>query len=204
MMTMRALIFCNKKGQAMTEFVLVLPPLLIMFFAVLYFGKAVVYKEKVEMVARYVSFVEARGQTATGLYEKFFEGAGPDNVSFYTSDDWAPQASGLGWAASIALKGDAVLAGYVTTRSSPLGSPLGQRQPAQVANVSYSYDPPGMLNWIGSKTTAASLGTDADPWKISSVETNALKPLYMVQYQWDMALGDHREDAWWHGDEDLW
>lgn len=192
----------NKRGQAMTEFIIVLPPLLLMFFAVIYFGQAVVYKGKVNMAARYVSFVEARGNTATGLYEKFFEGAGPNNVSFYSHDDWGPQAMGLGWAAAIiaSVPKDYTLPLYIAKKSSI------QHQPAQMAQVSYKYDPPGWLSWIGSKTTAGALGVDADPWKISQDEALIVKAGYCLQYQWDFAIGSHREDVWWYltGTDDQW
>lgn len=192
----------TQRGQAMTEFVIVLPPLLLMFFAVLYFGKAVVYKGKVNMAARYVSFVEARGQTATGLYEKFFEGAGPNNVSHYVDDDWGPQSAGLGWAVAFAAKDDLALAAFTTYKASP-GL---QQTPAKMAGVRYSYDPPGMLSFIGGKVTAASQGVDADPWKISTAENLVLKGAYCLQYQWDFAVGEHREDVWWYmtGTDDLW
>lgn len=192
----------HQTGQAMTEFVIVLPPLLLMFFAVWYFGKAVIYKGKVNMAAQYVSFVEARGQTADGLYEKFFEGAGPDNVSHYVSDDWGPQSAGLGWALAFAAHDDYVLAGYTIYKATPELQSL----PAKKGVVRYNYEPPGLLSWIGSKTTVAALGVDADPWKISSTEAVFLKGGYMIQYQWDFALGQHREDVWWYltGEDDLW
>ncbi|MFC1851950.1 TadE/TadG family type IV pilus assembly protein [candidate division CSSED10-310 bacterium] len=199
-MTRGSPIFRNQAGQAMTEFVIVLPPLLIMFFSVLYFGKAVIYKEKVNMAARYVSFREARDPgSADGLYQKFFEGAGPNNVSHYTTDDWGPQAAGLGWAAAFLIEEDYVMSGHIASQSTP-GL---QRVPAKKAHVSYHFSPPGWVSWIGNKTTYASLGVDADPWKISSTTAFFLKGAYCIQYQWDFAIYKHREDTWW-GDDELW
>lgn len=69
-------LIANRSGQAMTEFVIVMPVLLLLFMAIMFFGKAYLIKARTEVAARYYTWGVGRKAAVSKkrLSQLFFEG----------------------------------------------------------------------------------------------------------------------------------
>lgn len=149
----------SQSGQSMAEFIVVVPVLTLMFYSVLYFGQALVYKGRVAMAARYFTLKEARGfSNKADIYTNFFSDVGSNNVSY--SDGTFAWLDVIGLAAYVVPfwnndQGMESLGLFVNPDVYSF---------AKTGEVSYSYEAPAYLSFIGNHQHNAGLMVDGNPW----------------------------------------
>ncbi|UCD84714.1 MAG: pilus assembly protein [Deltaproteobacteria bacterium] len=77
----------NKSGQAMVEFVIIMPVLLLLFIAIIFLGRAYLIKANTYTAARYYTWNEGRGAGVNSdkLNELFFQGD-PSKITIEDAD----------------------------------------------------------------------------------------------------------------------
>lgn len=166
----------GQRGQSMAEFIIVVPTLTLMLYSVLYFGKAVVYKGRVAMAARYWVFKNARGFSPANINQNFFSDVGPNNAN--SSSDTTPWMNLIGLTSYFiafaandqALEGAAVFLNPNVYEFATQGE------------VSYSYTPPAYLSYIGSHRHEAGLMLDANPWQWPTLNWTLNMEFFLMFY----------------------
>ncbi len=141
---LKRLIF-DRTGQAMTEFVIVLPVLLLLFLAIIFFGKAYLIKANTQVAARYYTWGVGRKAAVSKkrLSQLFFEGD-PSKIEIKEAE--TPSIAGFD---SRALKG-----------ISKIFDVLGG---TEMKTVSYTLGP--LPFRAGEIKLSSSHYVDIDPWK---------------------------------------
>ncbi|MBN2056191.1 pilus assembly protein [bacterium] len=178
----------GQRGQSMAEFVIVVPVLTLMFYAVLYFGQAVVYKGRVAMAARYLTLKTARGFGSGNIHDHFFSDVGPANSSKSTDTYPWINIGGMFTTAAAFAYHDQLLEGLVL----PLNPNVWEL--STTGEVSYRYDPPGYLSFIGQKKHKAGLMVDGNPWAWPTMDLpwGITMELFLAAYALDNDL-----TPWW-------
>lgn len=149
----KRLIF-DRSGQAMTEFVIVLPVLLLLFLAIIFFGKAYLIKANTQVAARYYTWKVGRKAVVDKkrLSQLFFEGD-PSKIEIKEAE--TPRIAGFD---SRAFKS-------ISKIFDILGS-------TEMKTVSYRLGP--LPFQAGEIKISSSHYVDIDPWKGKSMAAIAL------------------------------
>lgn len=200
MLRMLGILNQNRKGQAMVESAIVLciiPVLLIMFNAVLYFGRAMTYKIKIQNAARYVAIKEARDESYNLSRILFKNRPAPSHARNINGGTDTFQRIYLGLFFAIgpnlgnllwnAMSGENyevrwwphIGPGLYTTLLNPLPKPGFTT--TCVTTVPFQ---PG-LRFVGNRPVRGDCGLDANTWKNNSSYFGGLlgfKNMYRVHY----------------------
>lgn len=148
----------GQRGQSIAEFIVVVPVLTLMLYSVLYFGKAVVYKGRVAMAARYWVFKQARGFSPADINQNFFSDVGENNAGTTVSTFPWTDVIGIGSYYIAFAANNQALEGLMFFTNTNI------YDFAKQGEVNYSYTPPAYLSYIGGHEHHAGLMLDANPW----------------------------------------
>ncbi len=178
----------KRSGQSVAECVIVLPVLILIFWIVVYFGRAVVLKQRTAMAARYHTHKIARDfpkPDAGKIHSLFFYDVG-ESANIGTNDDTDPVLTLMGMVPMVTTfltNGQ-----YLPPLTMNLLNP-NVREYATVGEVSYEVEPVDALSFVGNRIVKAGLVIDANPWVFPSfnfpyLSTEGMIASYGLQFGW--------------------